>query len=161
MTRIEVLRGSLEKKQAKFEAKLQEHFDDVKRANGQPLNDKRNGRATMNRWDKQNESLRNIEAEIQKTKEAIEREEGKARSLQAHKDGMPSEIIELIEAGTLKQWGKYPHILFVEGVDRARIFWDEKKRTISRKFTNQIPNQEQFAKFREVFNALNQAINER
>ncbi len=43
MTRLEILKNSLEKKQAKFNEKLNEHFMEVRRANGQPLNDKRNG----------------------------------------------------------------------------------------------------------------------
>ena len=52
--RMEVLQRSLEKKQTKFDRQLQKHVDDVRGANGQPLNDKRNGRATLNRWEKQN-----------------------------------------------------------------------------------------------------------
>ncbi|OSI07419.1 Uncharacterised protein [Neisseria animaloris] len=53
--RMEVLQQSLTKKQTAFDNKLQAHFDDVQSANGQPLNDKRNGQATMNRWKKPSE----------------------------------------------------------------------------------------------------------
>ena len=49
MSRLDILKASLEKKQAKFNRKLNEHFSDVKSANGQPLNDKRNGYSTMKR----------------------------------------------------------------------------------------------------------------
>lgn len=53
MSRLDILKASLEKKQAKFNRKLNEYFSDVKSANGQPLNDKRNGYSTMKRWDRQ------------------------------------------------------------------------------------------------------------
>ena len=76
-TRLEILQGSLVKKQQKFDDMLAHHFATVKLANGQPLNDKRNGAATLRRWDRQDEALRNQLAEIEKTKRAIEREEGK------------------------------------------------------------------------------------
>lgn len=49
MTRLEILKNSLAKKQAAFDAAFTEHTDDVKSANGQPLNDKRNGAATFKR----------------------------------------------------------------------------------------------------------------
>ena len=38
MSRLDILKASLEKKQAKFNRKLNEYFSDVKSANGQPLN---------------------------------------------------------------------------------------------------------------------------
>ena len=52
--RLEILKNSLEKKEQQLEKRFDDHFADVKRANGQPLNDKRNGQATMNRWERQN-----------------------------------------------------------------------------------------------------------
>ena len=52
--RLEVLKASLVKKEAELDRRMQAHFDTVKQANGQPLNDKRNGQATLNKWDKQN-----------------------------------------------------------------------------------------------------------
>ena len=63
MSRLDILKTSLEKKQAKFYEKLNEHFADVRSANGQPLNDKKNGASTMKRWDKQNNVLSNMEKE--------------------------------------------------------------------------------------------------
>ena len=51
--RLDILKNSLAKKEKEFDAKLQNHFDTVKLANGQPLNDKRNGRATINLWERQ------------------------------------------------------------------------------------------------------------
>ncbi|MCI6671865.1 MAG: hypothetical protein MSG77_04930 [Prevotella sp.] len=48
-------------------------------ANGQPLNDKRYGRATISRWNKQNYALNNLQKEIKKTENAINREESKIK----------------------------------------------------------------------------------
>ena len=73
--RLEILHQSLAKKQAAFDKRLQNHFDDVLSANGQPLNDKRNGQATLNRWERQNDGLRTADKEIEKTQRAIEREQ--------------------------------------------------------------------------------------
>lgn len=77
MSRLDILKASLEKKQAKFDRKLNEHFADVRSANGQPLNDKRNGFSTMKRWDRQNDVLSRMQEDIEKTETAIEREEKK------------------------------------------------------------------------------------
>ena len=77
MSRLKILKSSLKKKEDKFNKKINDHFGDVASANGQPLNDKRNGPATMRRWDRQNNAISNLQKEIDKTKSAIEREEGK------------------------------------------------------------------------------------
>lgn len=69
--RMEILQQSLAKKQAAFDIRLQNHFDDVLSANGQPLNDKRNGQATLNRWERQNDGLRTANKEIEKTQRAM------------------------------------------------------------------------------------------
>lgn len=159
MNRLDILKASLEKKQAKFDRKLNEHFADVKSTNGQPLNDKRNGFATMERWDRQNDALSRIQKEIEKTQTAIECEESRIRCIDRNKNSMPEEIQELIDNGTLKQWGKYPHIMFVEGVDKARIIWDSKKKMVMHKFVSSIINTEQRKKFARVYNSLNASIN--
>ena len=159
MSRLDILKASLEKKQAKFDNKLDEHFADVRSANGQPLNDKRNGSSTMRRWDKQNDSLRTLDASIEKTKAAIERETAKQDYIKRTKNGMPKEITDLIESGTLKQWGKYPNIMFVDGVDKARIIWDNKKKVVMHKFVSTITDKEQRTKFAQVYNSLHAFIN--
>jgi hypothetical protein len=46
--KLEVLKNSLEKKEQQLEKRLDANFADVMSANGQPLNDKRNGSATLN-----------------------------------------------------------------------------------------------------------------
>lgn len=131
MNRIEILKASLQKKEEMFNARLSKHFADVKQANGQPLNDKKCGVTTMRRWDKQNVALENIQKEIEKTKRAIEREENKANGIKRVSLLLPDEIVSLINNGTLRQWGKYPHIFFVEGVDKARLIYDFKKKADS------------------------------
>lgn len=114
MSRLKILKSSLKKKEDKFNKKINDHFGDVASANGQPLNDKRNGPATMRRWDRQNNAISNLQKEIDKTKSAIEREEGKLIGMARNKELMPKEITDLIDNGILIQWGKYPHpVLFV------------------------------------------------
>lgn len=66
--RLEILKGSLIKKETLFDEKLQHHFDTVAQANGQPLNDKRNGRSTLAKWDKQSDSLRTLDSSIKRPK---------------------------------------------------------------------------------------------
>lgn len=67
--RLEILEESLKKKQQIFDNRLLNHFNCVKQSNGQPLNDKRNGRSTLDKWDRQNDSLRRLQAEIEKNEE--------------------------------------------------------------------------------------------
>ena len=97
--RLEVLKASLVKKEAELDRRMQAHFDTVKEANGQPLNDKRNGQATLNKWEKQNDAIRNQQAEIEKTKRAIEFEEGKIAHVGSV--SVPSFITDLIDAGEI------------------------------------------------------------
>ena len=59
--RLEILKQSLAKKEQQLNAKIDQHFATVKQANGQPLNDKRNGQATLNKWQRQNEAIRTIQ----------------------------------------------------------------------------------------------------
>ena len=159
--RLQILKSSLEKKEQQFDAKLDAHIADVKRANGQPLNDKRNGHVTLNRWEKQNGSLRNAQKGIEATKQAIEREEGKIFAVEYEQQTMPAEILALIESGELKQWRKFPHILFVDGVDKARIYWDAEAWQVSHKFYREVVDAEQRKKFAAVYNSLNNAITEK
>ena len=157
--RLEILKASLVKKEAALDAKFTAHFADVKRANGQPLNDKRNGHVTLNRWDKQSDGIRKAQAEIQKTKDAIEFEEGRIRGCEYVKDMLPKEILALVESGELIQWRKHPNTFFVEGVDKARIVWDDNKKQVAHKYTSAITDKDQWSKFVKVFNPLGKALN--
>lgn len=158
-TRLDILKASLEKKENLFSEKLTNHMDCVRSANGQPLNDKRNGYRTLNKWDRQNESLRTLDASIQKTKDAIEFEESKIRGVENANKNIPFEILELVENGTLNQWRKYPNTFFVVGVDKARIVWDVKKKQVCYKYLNSIIDAEQRKLFASVYNALNKQLN--
>lgn len=157
--RLEILKGSLSNKENQFANKLQVHFDTVKMANGQPLNDKRNGKATLNLWERQNSALKNLDQSIDKTKRAIEIEEGKIIHTEHIKSQLPKEIIELIENNTLTQWRKFPNTFFVNGVEKARIHWDLKTNVLSHKFVKEIKDKEQYSLFAKTFNNLKSALN--
>lgn len=157
--KLEILENSLIKKEKLFNEKLQNHINTVKKANGQPLNDKRNGQATLNKWEKQNDSLRNLQCSIEKTKNAIEIEKGKIISVESEKEYFPEIIVEMIEKGVLIQWRKHPNTLFVNGVDKARVQYDKKKNLIYHKYLSKIPNKEQRSKFAKVYNNLHKIIN--
>ena len=151
--RLEILKGSLTKKEALFDVKLQNHFDTVAQANGQPLNDKRNGRSTLNKWDKQSDSLRALDESIKKTKEAIEREELKVSLVDSVT--LPDYIQSAINDGLITQWRKFPRFFFVTGVSGGRIVLDEKTGLIAHRYLSKVPKEE-YPIFRDVFNKLNQ-----
>jgi len=153
--RLEILKRSLAKKQFEFDCKLQSHMDDVRSANGQPLNDKRNGATTIHRWDRQNESLRTLTASIEKTKAAIDREESKIAS--AASVDIPAPLQKLIDEGKVTQWRKHPHFFFVVGVDRARIILLDNG-TVAHRYVQEIATQEQYAIFRDLYNALRKEL---
>ena len=155
--RLEILKASLAKKQTLFDQRLQEHFDTVKEANGQPLNDKRNGRATLNKWEKQSEGLRNIESSIHRTKDAIEREE--MRIALAESVSIPVYMQEAIDEGLITQWRKHPRFFFVTGVKHGRIVLNEENGTIGYRYLNKV-SKEEYPTFRDVFNKLNQQSRE-
>jgi len=158
--RLDILKKSLERKEKLFNAKLSNHFGTVKQANGQPLNDKQNGRATFALWDKQNNALRTLQESIKKTKQAIEKETNKIDSVEAMKEKLPAAILELIKKNELTQWRRHPTIFFVAGVDKARIGWDAKKKQLYHKYTNSITDKKQWRKFAKTFNTLSKLLNQ-
>lgn len=157
--RLEILKASLVKKETLLNEKFDQHFKTVKQANGQPLNDKRNGQATLNKWERQNEALRTLQAGIERTKQAIELEENTIKGVEKTKDLLPKEIQDLIESGELIQWRKYPNICFVKDVAKARIIWDKKKKVVAYKFYSSITDDEQKRVFRFTYNKLALALN--
>lgn len=159
MSRLEILKKSLEKKECLFSEKLESHFHDVKSANGQPLNDKRNGYVTLNRWEKQNDSLCNLNKSIEKTINAIEREESKIAYVEALSSEIPKAIMDLVEQGILTQWRKHPNFFFVVGVDKARILWDFDRKVVAHRYIREIKDKGQWALFRDVYNSLNAQLN--
>ena len=160
-TRLEILKRSLDNKKDLFNEKLQEHMSTVKQANGQPLNDKRNGQATLNRWERQNQSLVNIREGIEKTERAIEREESKIKGVEVANTTTPYEILSLIASGDLIQWRKHPNTFFVTGVDKGRIVWDNKKKVVAHRYYSQIPDKIQKSVFAKIYNDLNRALNDK
>jgi len=157
MGRLEVLKASLLKKKEALNQRINNHFATVKQANGQPLNDKRNGASTLARWEKQRDAIRTAEKEVEKTQLAIENEEGKIRA--CGNAVLPLQIISLVEKGELLQWRKHPSTFFVAGVDKGRICWDEKKKQVSHKYYSDIPDKESRAKFAGIYNELNKSLN--
>lgn len=157
--RLEILKNSLSKKEQQLNAKFDKHFATVKQANGQPLNDKRNGQTTLNKWERQNESIRTLQKSIETTKEAIEKEEWKIKGVEHVNSFIPPEILKLVESGDLIQWRKHPHTFFVPGVDKARIVWDEKRKKVAHKFVGAITDQGQRTKFVRTYNPLNSLLN--
>ncbi|MDE9495687.1 hypothetical protein KKJ09_19395 [Xenorhabdus bovienii] len=155
--RLEILKNSLSKKEDMFNQRLQSHFDTVKQANGQPLNDKRNGRATLNKWDRQNDQLRNIDRSIQRTKSAIEREEAKIAL--AESVDIPKYIKTAINDGLITQWRKFPRFFFVNGVKHGRIVLDVETGLIAHRYLSKV-TREEFPIFKRVFNQLNQQSRE-
>jgi hypothetical protein len=113
--KLEILKQSLAKKEQELQRRFDVHFATVKQANGQPLNDKRNGQATLNKWERQNDAIRTAKESIEKTKRAIEFEEGKIKGVEHVNNFIPKEILELVESGVLVQWRKHPHTFFVAG----------------------------------------------
>lgn len=152
--RLEILKNSLIKKESLFNDRLDNHFKTVRQANGQPLNDKRNGQATLNKWERQNESLINIQKGIEKTKAAIEREEYKISDVEHAKKTLPLPILEMLESGQLIQWRRHPNTFFVKGVDKARIVWDNKKKLVFNRYKGSITDKDQWKIFAVTYNTI-------
>lgn len=159
-TRLEILEASLIKKQAIFDRKIDNHFATVKQANGQPLNDKRNGAATLREWDRQNYGLRRLKQGMERTANAIEIEKARIADCEAMAESLPSIILEMLSAGELTQWRKHPNRFFVPEVEKARIIWNEKEGGyVSHKYLGSITDATQRKKFAQVFNRIFQVTN--
>lgn len=154
-TRLEILESSLSKKKKELDRKFDDHFSSVKQANGQPLNDKKNGQATIDKWNRQSDGIRRQISEIEKTESAIERETQKINECNFWYGKMPEYIKELIDVGKIKQWRKHPRMMFVVGVENARLVFDDNDGLIRHRYVRNIPSKEQYAIFRDVFNSIN------
>lgn len=155
--RMEVLQRSLERKQAAFDARLAAHFDAVRATNGQPLNDKRNGAATLRQWERQNDALRTAQASIEVTQAAIEREAATIERVAAVE--LPAAIQSRIDTGELSQWRKYPNTFFVAGVEKARIVLLPDGQ-VAHRYARCITDPEQRLVFARVYNAIHAEITE-
>lgn len=158
MTRLDILKASLVKKQAIVDAKISNHFSSVAEANGQPLNDKRNGGATMREWERQNDSIRAAIAGVEVTKAAIEKEENKIAGCDVAKDSFPQPILDALENGTITQWRRHPETFFVVGVEKGRMVWKSNK--LWHRYASEIPSEEQKDVFYGIYKKLVDEINE-
>lgn len=151
--RLIILESSLIKKEEKLNELLANHFDTVKQANGQPLNDKRNGHKTLSLWERQNDAIRKQEAEIEKTKVAIEREKDKIANVENQE--LPDYLKEFLDKGLITQWRKYPNRFFVVGGGRARVIYKDGKLLYS--YLNET-TQEERTKFISVAKEINERV---
>jgi hypothetical protein len=154
--RLEILQNSLQKKEAILDQKFDNHFLDVKSGNGQPMNDKRNGRATLNRWESQSDSIRNQYKEIEKTKNAIEFEQDKILDCKAVLKDLPKPFLDCLESGELTQWRKFPNRFFVKNGGRGRVIWEKGELLCSYVPEFETPERAAFA---ACFNKLKTQIN--
>lgn len=153
--RLRVLERSLERKTALFDQNLGSHFSAVKAANGQPLNDKKNGASTLSRWEKQDDALRRLAEGIEKTKRAIERETSALE--RASSVLLPAAVQSRLAMGLLTQWRRHPTTFFVAGVDKARIVLLPDG-TVGHRYTKTISDPVQWRTFAKVFNELSREI---
>lgn len=155
-TRTDVLKASLERKEAKLNDLFENQFSHWKKTNGQPMNDKRNGASHFKKSDKNDDAIRSQLAEIEKTKKAIEKEAVKVEQSERVKNSLPSSIVELLDSGKITQWRKFPDTFFVKGVDKGRFQY--KDGVLSNRYYRDIPTQEQKAIFKDLYNSLNGKI---
>ena len=160
--RLEILKKSLEKKQAILEQRLGRVFGHQSETNGQPMNDKRDGGAWFNNRDKLDDAVRNAMAEIEKTERAIERETNKIKAVENVKETLPKCLLEAIERGEIIQWRKFPKHFFVAGVDKARFTYNvatkKEAHFLTHKYAKDIPNDEQFQIFKTVYNRISKEL---
>lgn len=161
MSRINILKRSLEKKEKAFNDKLSIHMEDVKGAQGEPMAGHRGGNKVLSRWEKQDKTLRTLNEGIEKTKRAIEIEEKKIESVENSKDYIPEIFFQLIYEGFLTQWRKHPSIFFVVGVDKARIGWDSKKKTAYHKYYRMIEDDAQKQLFKDAWGIIYNKLNKK
>lgn len=155
--RLRVLKASLEKKQARFDERIGQHFAAVRAANGQPLNDKRNGASTLKKWAKQEDALRSLQEGIETTSRAIERE--RSAIARAAEVDLPDAIKRGIADGLLIQWRKHPTTFFVAGVEKARIVLLPDGQ-VAHRYARCITDPEQRRVFARVYNAIHAEITE-
>jgi len=155
MEKLSILKKSLKNKEAILDRKFESYFQDVNSANGQPLNDKRGGRSVLDSWDRKSDSIAKQKKEIGKTERAIAKEEDKLSDVNYWYGKMPKFLTDIIDSGRITQWRQHPRIMFVVGVDSARLVFDGKTEIVSHKYVNRIKDKEQFSIFRDLFNELN------
>lgn len=156
--RLKILKESLIKKEKKLEARFESRFNHQKITNGQPMNDKKNGRSWFANSEKLDNAIRNQMASVEKTKEAIIKEEQKISYCQDVKEILPSAILKAIESGLITQWRKFPNRFFVVGVEKGRLIWNSKENKLQYSYASSIPTNEQYQVFKKVAIELSNEI---
>lgn len=154
--RLEILKRSLEKKEQALNDKVSAIFSHQATTHGSPVNDKRGASSFFKKAERLNDSAGNALKEIEKTKEAIDREEWKIKNTESAKENFPQPILELIKQGVLVQWRKHPRFLFIEGVSKARLSWDAKKGLLIR-YGDQVIGEEREL-LKSIFYPLKEAL---
>ena len=157
MTRLEILEESLRKKKDLLNEKINDLFSAVAETNGQPLNDKKDFRKNVKRFNKKNNYIIRQEDEIEKTVRAIEKEKMLLKNIESSRNKLPSPVIELIEKKIITQWRRFPDHFFVVGVEKARIILRDNNKLYF-KYTENIPNENQRIIFNKVFNDLQKKL---
>ena len=167
MKRLELLEKSLEKKEKELDRRFDNCFDHIKQTNGQPMNDKRNGKAFFNKVEKNDNAIRNQMESVKKTKNAIDREKSRLNYKEkviADRVHLPQVVQDLINDGTLNQWMIYPDYFFVNGIEKFRINIKQKKTkkadwTFFHKFGNTVASKEDRNKINEILKLLRENLN--
>ena len=171
MTRLEILQNSLIKKETKQDNNFTSLYKHQAMTHGSPVNDKRCGGAWFKAHDRINDSIRNQHESIEKTKQAIEREERRQLRNEDARNMLleyPKAIIDLVEAGTLIQWNKHPSTFFINGLEKIRISYEKKElktkitETLYHKYGREfvsISTKEQIKYFNGLFNELKSKVN--
>ncbi len=168
MNRLEILQNSLINKKANLDVFFEDLYSHQRLTNGQPMNDKRNGGTWFKRHDQLNNKIANQFKEIEKTENAIEREQSKIDNYSDIEKDLPQPILDLIQSGTLVQWKRYPNTFFIQGLDTVRLVYDKKvmktkiKETLFNRYQNEFKkncSREQWLKFVKIWNELYPLIN--
>lgn len=160
--RLEILKASLDKKKADFSQRWSAHRKEVAGRQGQPFHMYKKGEAdTRKRFGKEMDILSDLNKSIEKTERAIEKEAQKIKATEEQKALFPPPILEFIERGDVIQWRKYPRIMFVPGVDKARIVYDNDKTALTVAFFRTLQATGDTAaieKFKAVAKAMDAAL---
>jgi len=112
----------------------------------------------MRRFESQNDSLRTAKEGIERTKNAIEREQSKIAYCELVADTLPQAIKDRLSDGTLTQWRKHPTTFFVAGVDKTRIVVLDDGKTVAHRYVSSITDPGQRRIFARVYNELHALI---
>lgn len=151
--KLKNLKSSLDKKERLIDDKIRDHMDGVLETQWQPLQDGGRSSKILSSREKEDNSIRKLKESIESTQYAIAVEEERISETQKMFDSLPKALQDRILSGELTQWRKYPRIMFVNGVDKARINWDAKKGVVVPKFHNRLEGEDR-KRFVAVFNAI-------